>query len=434
MGAIRWLLYPSLFLIFVWVLLLNPEPILDNFPVLLAGSQDKSAFYISLPPYPKTLGVSWDVAKLQYQISVLGNKTEEIQPLISQIGQLLGKEDITLDEIYRIRQSIEEVESEKSYAQRVYGMFTFVNFMWLLAILGITISVGPCIYLILSPLQFLIWAVAQVIWAIIIYMHYLGVWEMLAYIISAGLTVEGFRFNVESGFYISLTGIALYVASYSFSYSLHAPNCQEKPNAFNTFMISSVLLPIALHYNSSLLCWIIVMGYYSSIGFSFICTGLCYFVGFDSEESLQRVCTNSFFLQVIFIGSKIYGVNIPYLKLFQTPVVTFSSVLLCLGLLIFSSYYYSSIRCRLGYTKRQVIMVLNLLACIAVGNIFGINGLTNTGYVFFVLYCMEKYVEFHMFNELNLWVFVFAGSVVLYYCALYLHRNPKLIISLFVYE
>jgi hypothetical protein len=433
---IRMFLYPALFLAGVWFLVLNPVKVTSYFPAILAGEKDKHAFHTRLPPYPKTISNSWDVSRLEYQIQKLEkqNKTEGLQPLLAEIGKHLGREDITIDEIHKIRQRIEQVESEKSFAQRVYGMFTFVNFMWMLAILGITISVIPCIYAIMFPLQYVLWVVWSVTYEFILLLHYFGVWEMIGYIISYTFIMEGFRFNVESGFYISLTGMALAVAAYSYSFKLHSPHPIDNSGTITTFWICSYLLPLAVHYDSSLLSWVIVLGYYSCIGFSFICTGLCYYIGFSSREAMERVCANSLLFQVIFIWTKVVGVTIPYVKLFQTPVITFSCILLNLGLLILSCHYYHSYHGKLGYMERQLLMIGNLFACIAIGSVYGLPGLANTGFVFFVLYCMEKFAEAHFVYSWNIWTLVFGGSVSLYYSALYLHRNPELIISLFSYE
>lgn len=40
-----------------------------------------------------------------------------------------------------------------SVFQRVYGFFTFVNIMWVLAIIGITVSIGPALWVILRPIR-----------------------------------------------------------------------------------------------------------------------------------------------------------------------------------------------------------------------------------------------------------------------------------------
>jgi hypothetical protein len=438
---IRWLFYPILFIVLCWALLLNPDPVTSNVPVLFATSQDKVAFHAKLPPYPKTLSLAWDVSKLEDAIRDLErqNKTEEIKPFLDEIGTLLERDDITLEEVHQIRHRISQVESEKSFTQRVYGMFTFVNFMWLLAIVGIAVSIGPCIYSLLEPLQQALWELAKLIWTeIILRFHGWGVWEICAHAVTSMLVIEGFRFNAESGFYVSLTGMALALPTYAYSFTLHSPYKPQDIKVFNTFYICSFLLPLAIHYNSSLLSWIIVIGYYSCIGFSFICCGLCYFIGFTDKDALIRVSVNSVILQIIFIGTKLMGITVPAIKLFQTPIITFSSILLNLGLLILTNHYYGCVETRngrrLSYMEKQTIMVIQLFACIFIGTVYGIPGLANTGFVFFVLYCIEKYVEMHLVCEWNGWVLVFASSVVLYYSALYLHRNPEFIISLFVYE
>jgi hypothetical protein len=440
-GAERWFLYPALFLILCWVLAINHDFVTSRVPVVFTTAQDKVAYYSRLPPYPKTLSKAWDISRIEYSILELEkqNKTEGIKPLLDEIGMLLDAKDVTLEEIHRIRHRIEQVESEKSFAQRVYGMFTFVNFMWMLAILGITVTIVPCIFLLLGPLQGAFMLLGTIIWeGIIVPFHYLGIWELCAYIITSMFLIEGFRFNIESGFYISLTGMALAVPAYSYSFALHSTYSFEDIKFISTFWFSTCLLPLAVYYESSLLIWIIVMGYYSCIGFSFICTGLCYYIGFENKDAMARVCINSLILQILFIGSKILGITIPAVKLVQTPIITFSCILLSLALLIVSNVYYGDIELRSGkkltYGDKQLLMILNLIICIAVGSVYGIGGLANTGYVFFVLYIIEKYVETHIVCQWNLWGLFFISSVGLYYGALYLHRNPNLIISLFVYD
>lgn len=44
-------------------------------------------------------------------------------------------------------------ENNMSVFQRVYGFFTFVNIVWTIAILGITISVGPAVWAITEPIR-----------------------------------------------------------------------------------------------------------------------------------------------------------------------------------------------------------------------------------------------------------------------------------------
>lgn len=43
-------------------------------------------------------------------------------------------------------------------------MFSFINLLWLIAIIGIVVSIGPCIYVILAPFRRTMWNLAKVIW------------------------------------------------------------------------------------------------------------------------------------------------------------------------------------------------------------------------------------------------------------------------------
>ena len=45
-----------------------------------------------------------------------------------------------------MRGTLVEMQDHVSIAQRVWGFFHFVNIMWLLAIFGIVVSIGPAIW------------------------------------------------------------------------------------------------------------------------------------------------------------------------------------------------------------------------------------------------------------------------------------------------
>lgn len=45
----------------------------------------------------------------------------------------------------------------------------------------------------------------------------------------------------------------------------------------------------AIYYDSSLIGFMTILAFYTVLGFSFACYGLCYCIGFDDKDSIKRV-------------------------------------------------------------------------------------------------------------------------------------------------
>jgi len=432
----RWLIYPFFFMIIIWTITSKPDIFLNKLPPILSSNLDKVTFKNLIPIYPKSLLKSWEVSRLEYELTLLENhipkNQTQIDYIMNKIGNILEKPDITIKEIHSIYNNLIQVQHERSLSQRVTGLFTFVNLIWLLAIFGITVSVGPCIYVILEPLRTGFIKIGIFIYnKIVINFHIWGIWELLAYIICSLLVIEGLRFNKEVGFYISLTGLFLTIPAYIYSWGLHCPiELNENVMIFNVMWINLYYLPISIIYNSSFLAWIFVISLFNCLGFSLICSGLCYYIGFDDRDKLYRCSVSSIILQIIFISMKIIGINSDIISLYQSPFITFGSVILHLALLIISSKYYVSSK---NYMYRQILMICLLIVSLFFGSVWNLNGLYNTASTFALLYILEKYVEIHLECRWNGWILVFIISISTYYLALFLHRHPNFIISLFEY-
>jgi len=237
------------------------------------------------------------------------------------------------------------------------------------------------------------------------------------------------------------------IPCFVYSTGLHSP---FKPNenlfSFGTFWISLTWLPMSLHYNSYILSWLTIVAIYNCIGFSMICTGLCYYIGFESDESMMRVSITSTILIALFTALRVIGVSSTFISLYGSPITTFGSIVLHLAMLIFSykryryydyhSYYgeKKKIPFLFNYWFRQSLMVILLLLSLFFGTIWSITGMRNTAYTFTVLYIWEKYAEIHEQKGWSGWVLIFILSVSVYYIAVYLHSNPEFVVSLFNYN
>ena len=168
LGWLRWWLLPLLFLAASWQLYLQPQHILPHVPVLpmfdadSAGNLGAAKGVASvLPPHPKSMAEAFQLGRIHAQLQQLqlaaahGSggtavpATPRMEELLDQAGHVLddgGETQISSEQMDGMLDEILRFESQKGVVHRVLGFFTFVNTVWLMAIIGITVSIGPSIY------------------------------------------------------------------------------------------------------------------------------------------------------------------------------------------------------------------------------------------------------------------------------------------------
>lgn len=177
---------------------------------------------------------------------------------------------------------------------RVWGFFNFVNIMWILAIIGIVASVGPCIFICTRPLReklaiflkalaihvrrILEWIWINIIFPVVIRLHNWGIFEIGFYYFSFLFLCQGYRLpSHEAGEFVALTGIIMAMFSYIYSTILWTPGGGDKELFFNVCQIifGLMLVPTAIYYESNLLGWVVVLNLYYLLGFGVMCLSLC---------------------------------------------------------------------------------------------------------------------------------------------------------------
>ena len=199
-----------------------------------------------------------------------------MEEILNAVAAIVGRSFLTKAEIHLIYEEIVKKELEQGLSMRVAGMFNFINLLWLMAIIGITISIGPFLYTIFKPLRGALWRYAVMAWHnIIIPMHNYGILEMMSYYVSMAFVTEGLRYITVSGFYISITGIFLSFAANVYTFGLRSKFKLNK-NIFIAYslLVTLYMIPMAIHFQSLLLGWLSVICFYQALGFSFICCGL----------------------------------------------------------------------------------------------------------------------------------------------------------------
>jgi hypothetical protein len=414
---LRWLLFPLLFIALIWVLSMNPDSVTSRVPALFS----ESTYGHAGPHYQITLSKALKFSKLEDSLVELQkqNKTEEIKPVLDNIGELFDVKNVTLNEVYRIKDQIEQVNLETNVFQKFFGLFTLTNFMWLsvvmLLLVGVYLSYQYILIQVLDPTFDLL--------------------EIFVYFLISMVVIEGFRFTSGLGFFITLVGVLLGIfVGCGYSNFLHSPFRAGNHKVFYTFSILLKILPLAIYYESTLLSWYIVFDYYYMSSHFFLIL-IWNYIGFNQQYNAVGMCIRSFSVHAMFITSKILGITI--MKCFQLPITIAGCILLSIGLFAITSNYYGDIETnrygRITYWQKQLAMVIHLLSCVLVGYGFGIAGLMNTGYVLFILYVLKLYIELHLRKDWNKQILNILILAAVCLGGFYLYRNLDVIASLFFY-
>ena len=445
-------LVPILSTFIISLMSLFPEKIVYKFPSIinLFTNLEKNSFKDYIPAIPTDPLSIWKLSQLEYSLKEieknysndLNKKKELTEKLINQAIKIAGTGKMNAEILHKLPKYLEDIE-KNSVLSRIKGFFSFVNLIWMIAILGILISIGPVLLLLINPfldMLMLLWN--NTILPIIIFLHKIGFFEFLGYFVSIILIADGMKVNKEWGFFISLTGagfmflLFIYSLEYKFNnyYGLEFSRNKkyskkiDKQKVIIGILTGIIFFSLSLVFNSKLLSFLTTMDFYFLIGFYTGCFGLCYFVGFLNESDMYRVVSTSFCLMIFYIILRCLNINNQIIELYRSPIQIFGALTYFLGLLIISSLYFDEIN--LTYIQRQIIFIISLILVIFSGLIFNMPSLTNTTYVFGVLYLMEKTVEIFHKIEGNIYVLILILSIALWIFSLHLHKHSEIIISI----
>jgi len=448
--VLRWWLCSLVFCAASWLLLMRPLPTLSAAPSLF--SPGNTTIMTVLPPHPTTLADAFKLGGLhqqlhQYSASQQVHKGDKAPDFIlseaaTLVGRTHGGKPLTISEFDGMLQEIVRIESRVSIVTSVRGFFTFINTMWLLAIVGISVSIGPSLYHVLKPVRDILqrvcrWMADHIIVPIARRLHEWGVFEMIAYYFCWLLVAQGYRMTeADAGIMVTVSGSLVVIPAFGYSTLLWAGR-HGKSEDLKTLMplwLAVCWMPSAIHFQSTLLGYMVVLALFSALGFGVTCHGLCYLVGFKSESAMQRVCASSLALVIGFTALRAnYHVPATWLEPFLSPISIVGNIMLFLSLLIMSSRYYFPHRGRdaTSYLHRNLAMMSALASAQFFGHTLGLQGMANTSTTFTVLYVLEKYGEWHVEAKLNGWLLMLGFSLVAYRCALWLHLHPEFVASIF---
>lgn len=440
---VRWLLWPAVFVLAMWYMLFRPDDVLMWSPALWAtGGKGLDEV---LPPRPKTRVQTFDLGGLARHYKVhcdeaskaKGRRGAEVEGQCAETLRLAGEvvgwgAPLTPKQLLGMRDFLAELDAQKSPADRVMGFFSFINIIWLIAVLGIVGTVGPCVAYLLGPVLLMCGRalVNVVLVPLATFMHDKGIIEAIAYLLSLVVAAQGLRYpsaQAEAGMMVGFTGGLFIIPCWGYSTALHVKTRGGDQNAFimlSNALIAAVLVPLAIMHDSRLIGFGAVLAVYGALGFMFSAFGMGFVIGFDSKAGLHRCLAASVFLVVAFVALRVLGVNPAFLRPFATGAMCLGNVMYFLAMLILSSKFH-----RGDYKVRNGLMLGSLLAALLVGSVYALPSMSNTACVFLVLWIMEKEFEVD-WGGIGI-VILFVNFVAMYFAAHYLHTHPELVTSMF---
>ena len=194
-NKLRWWLLPLIFTMLSWVILLQPQLIENHYhdhSFFSAKWFEKDVVNRYLPIVPKNLTEAYHFGYILAKINLTQDESH-----LNEIKEITGRQEVTMAEAGLILKEIEALVNHTSIFQKVWGFFTFVNIVWMAAIIGLLISTVPCLLMVFGPfLKKIIAKVAEVIQIIlrfivekiliptVIFMHNWGIIELFLYLLS----------------------------------------------------------------------------------------------------------------------------------------------------------------------------------------------------------------------------------------------------------
>ncbi len=459
-SIIKMYIGPILSTIIISLMCFFPDKIITKIPSIIKiftknNGTNAYSYKDYIPAIPKDPIIIWKLSQLEYSLKDIEKTNQKnpkailnlSEPIIKQAKLLVGAGQMNSEILHKIPEYLEQMD-KNSIISRIKGFFNFINFIWIISIIGIAVSIVPAIIYVSYPIMKIIFAYLYNFYNDYIvpfikklYKH--GFFEIMGYLIAIILIADGMKVNKEWGFFIALTGTALLIPLYYFSFVEYSKNYNlplnshhledkkdknDKHDMILRVLIIITLFSLSVNFDSKLYSFATTITFYYLIGFYTGCFGLCYVIGFKNSYDMYKIIITSFFLIIFYVIIKVINVDNKYIELFRSPIQIFGALTYFLGLLIFASIYHSS---DYSFINRQIIFVCSLLFFLFLGNFYNLPSLTNTVYVFAVLFLMEKSVDLYSKIKGNIWVLILVLSLTSWMFSLYLHKHSEIIISLF---
>lgn len=190
-----------------------------------------------------------------------------------------------------------------------------------------------------------------------------------------------------------------------------------------SFLMCCATIPLALWFDSELFGFISVLTFYWGIGARFMPIPFGYLFGFDNDNTLYRAMWTSLIMSIIGFFCRNNSKIKPFLRSLYVvgPIVYFTAHIIVTSWWVCSST-------EKGYILPQIYMIMSLILCGFIGEVYAISGYKIMCRLFGILYGSTKIMEIIMIgvsNNTSLFLMCISGlSACL--CA-YLKFNPHLL-------
>ena len=311
----------------------------------------------------------------------------------------------------------------KSIMSYMSKMFSFINIIWLISIIGIVVSIGPFCAVYLSILVQYIGIIAITIW----YGLIVHIWRPLFYVLVLLMFTSTCDNDVSTDVkvYTSLSAALLYCMTILFTCNqlVEVEALKAIDDIALLLFPFFIFLPLTIITSSSLLGFMTVVILYLLLGFGMMSVYGGYVIGFTSEDQLIKCAISSAYLLLLQTSCQVSGFGATQLLPFKAGLQCLGGTSLYIALLIKSSCYMPDSNHYLG------LYIIALLLGIVIGNIVPLLALRNTSYVFVYLFMLDR-ASFYS-SRAHASAAVLITSILLYIGCMLLNQYPEVVVSLY---
>ena len=421
---------PLLFVLALILFSLNQKLFINELPNIIPKFSNNPTH----PPFPKNLLESFNCGNLiqKYKSSKEIEEKKEIQLEITNVLKWFRL--IKDEEILEMENNLNIFVENKSWA-KMFGFLSFINIIWAISIIGLTISL-------LFIFKDIIYILGLIIFQFLYPLRNIAKFLLhpILYIISFLFIVQGKRYKKEDyiGLFFCLTGISISLVAFFYGVWLSLPfkekrnNDEAKLYDFLSKKYLTILIILTYIYESHMLGFFSVMIFFAILGFSVLPLGLCWLIGWSSRNQMEKSIAVSFLLVQLNIFFKYYKKIYFYTRYFSLGLSIWGPICFFLGVLIKSSGY--SWYYRNEYYKNNLLFIISIFEILFFGSILNLTSMVNTSLVFLVLYFVEKIGEFNfMFIKgfMGFWTFMFFIFGLLWWMSYFIKTHPKFIMEMF---
>mmetsp|Transcript_17130 Transcript_17130/g.55659 ORF Transcript_17130/g.55659 Transcript_17130/m.55659 type:complete len:464 (-) Transcript_17130:875-2266(-) len=360
-------------------------------------------------------------------------------------SRLLGGVDLSKSDLPRVAEAVAQFAERGSPLRNFLGLLSFVNVVAVLALLGIAVSLGPACAKLFGPV--LKWLAPVLKWLGPVVARVASfVSDPLFFGVASYCVCESTRASLPPFAARQVAAFSSLVAAPSaLVWTLRRPRrcpfVDQKGHGpvveLVATWLASYLAPVAVAAQSKLLGFFAVAAVYADLGFVVYPFFFGYFVGFLSEPAITRCEVTSVLLLSAYAATRKTlpeRVAVP----FRSAVAVFGTIALGMAELIASNLYFikeenhphRSLFTR-KYYLRNLLSIALLTTAMAAGHLVPSPAIANTSLVFFVLWAVEKLLEFAASTAFFLWPCVLLVSIYLWWASLWLRAHDDFLPSLF---